>query len=182
MSKEAGLAGPFLSWEPMPEWDYCGYEIAIGMLLASIKQGRHSKHYTQYKSLKHLHSSYGNFYNSSFENAFTSLAFEILDSGYKQLTKCPTASVWCSKFMIGLGPQMGETHKPNLALTTRLMIETLDAIRKDLLKTKDRKERFTLIVFASYIVYSYVLSLRGSGGLMLNLASIIKGMDNQGSI
>ena len=111
---------------------------------------------------------------------FTSLAFESSDVGHKQVTKCPTVSVWFLKFMIGLGSRMGETRKPNLALTTCSIMEVLDTIRKDLLETNDRKERFTLIVFASCIVYSYVLSLRGSEGLMLNLTSTMKGMDNQG--
>ena len=41
--KEEGLKVTFVSWEPMPDWDQCGYEIAVGMILASRKKGRDRK-------------------------------------------------------------------------------------------------------------------------------------------
>ena len=73
ISKEAGLKGPFVSWEPMPEWDHCGYEIAVGILLAYRKEGRHSKDYVQCKYLKHMRSCYSNFLKSSATNVRHSL-------------------------------------------------------------------------------------------------------------
>ena len=33
-SNEVGLSGPFTSCGPMPDWDYCGYQVAIDMLIA----------------------------------------------------------------------------------------------------------------------------------------------------
>ena len=179
MSKEVGLGGPFVSWGPMPEWDYCGHEVAVGMLLASRKESSHSKQYTQYKTLRHLRSCYGNFYKSSSENAMNSLALDSSDIGYRQVTKFPTASLWFSKFMTGLGSRMGEMHKLNLALTTQLITEMLNSIKGDLKDTANRNEKFRLIVFGAYIIYSYVLSLRGSEGLMINLTAIRKGLEDK---
>ena len=68
-----------------------------------------------------------------------SLALDSSDAGYRQVTKCPTASLWFSKSMIGLGSRMGEIHKPNLALTTQLITEMLDSIKEDLKETPNRK-------------------------------------------
>ena len=39
LSKKVGLKGPFKSYSPMPGIDHCGYELAIEMLLTSIKPG-----------------------------------------------------------------------------------------------------------------------------------------------
>ena len=173
MSEEVGLGGPFTSWGPMPRWDYCGYEVAVGMLLASRKAGRHSKTHMQYQSIRHLGSCYSNFFRASSVNAKTALALDAADVGFKRIGTSPTATLWFSKFTMGLGARMGEIHKPNLGLSTNLILEVLRSVERDIGSTQLAVDRFRLIVFGAYVALSYVLSLRGVEGLMLNLSTII---------
>ena len=67
---------------------------------------------------------------------------------------------------------MGQDYRPNLALTTLLIVKLLDRILEELSLTRMKEEKFNLIIFGSYLVISHVLSLQGSEGLMLNLGSI----------
>jgi len=175
MSAQVGMGGPFLSNGPMPSWDYCGYEVAVGILLASKEEGRHSKTHTQFRTLRHLRTAYSNFYKSSSMNAWSSLSLESSEGANKQVSKCPTNSIWFTKFMNGLGSRMGEIHKPNLALSTAIIKKMTVVLKEEIGNSKDKTERFNLIVFGFYIVISYVLSLRGSEGLMVDLSTLIKG-------
>ena len=72
---------------------------------------------------------------------------------------------------------MGQVYKPNLALSTSLIASLLKKLLLDVDRTNLEKEKFDLIIFGSYLVVSYVLSLRGSEGLMLNLTTIKKELD-----
>ena len=72
-----------------------------------------------------MRSCYSNFFKSSVTNVRNSLALESSGLGHRLIEKCPTTSLWFTKFMNGLVSRMGETHKPNLALTTTLIKETL---------------------------------------------------------
>ena len=74
---------------------------------------------------------------------------------------------------------MGEMHKPNLALTNILIKDTLCCVKMDLSEIENGEERFSLIVFRAYVVLSYALSLRGLKGLMLNLSSLSKVIDER---
>ena len=74
---------------------------------------------------------------------------------------------------------MREIHKPNLALTTELIKRIMDLVKKEVTDSKNRVETFNLIVFAFYMVLSYVLSLRGSECVMLDLAALNKGLEGK---
>ena len=53
-SKEVELDRPFKSDSPMPEYDYCGYEVAIEMIMYSTKPERYSQDYIQFKTICQL--------------------------------------------------------------------------------------------------------------------------------
>jgi hypothetical protein len=42
LSESVGLKGPYMATTAFPHWDHCGYEVAIQMVLASLKPGRYS--------------------------------------------------------------------------------------------------------------------------------------------
>ena len=92
----------------------------------------------------------------------------------KDITDLATSSIWFRRFSIGCKSRMGQIYKPNLALTTNLIVKLLVMIEKKVRESQDIKEQFDLIVFGSFIVFSYVLSLRGSEGTMINLSTIVK--------
>ena len=65
LSKLVGLKSPFQQKTSLPEYDHCGYEVGVQILLASRKGGRHNKNYTQFDTVRHLRSSYSNFVRAS---------------------------------------------------------------------------------------------------------------------
>jgi len=67
---------------------------------------------------------------------------------------------------------MGQVVKPNLALPTELIIILASRLTQACLNAVDKKKKFEIIVFGTYIVVSYILSLRGSEGLMLDLTVV----------
>jgi hypothetical protein len=60
LSDLVGLRGPCVHDGPYPDYDYCGYEVAIGMLLMSRRPGRNSKTHLQFDTIRKLQSVYGN--------------------------------------------------------------------------------------------------------------------------
>jgi len=67
---------------------------------------------------------------------------------------------------------MGQVTKPNLALTTALVVHLLKEVRNEITRAMNRTAKFDLVIFGSYVVISYIISLRGSKGLMIDLAVI----------
>ena len=67
---------------------------------------------------------------------------------------------------------MGGVWKPNKAMSHRLLMTVLDRVEENI-RVEDEginpEDRARWIVFMDYIVVSYVLSLRGNEGLMLDL-------------
>eukprot|EP00978_Attheya_sp_CCMP212_P043795 scaffold291974_cov51-Attheya_sp.AAC.1 len=61
-SATVGLPGPFMHASPLPDYNHCGYEVAIQMLLYSRSRGNHSTDYVQFDSIGKFRSVYGIFY------------------------------------------------------------------------------------------------------------------------
>lgn len=74
---------------------------------------------------------------------------------------------------------MGQIHKPNLALSTLLITTLLKNIRREVERTNSEEEKFDLVIFGAYFVISYVLSLRGSEGLIANLTALNKELSKE---
>ena len=72
---------------------------------------------------------------------------------------------------------MGQVNKPNLALITNIIIKLLDELQNEIKLSQEMESRFDIILFGTYIVVSYVISLRGSEGLMINLTTIKKELE-----
>jgi len=67
---------------------------------------------------------------------------------------------------------MGQVVKPNLALPMELIIILMSRLTQACLDAVDKKKKFEIVVFGTYIIISYVLSLRGSEELMLDLTVV----------
>ena len=61
--------------------------------------------------------------------------------------KCPTTSLWLTKFVNELSSRMGEMHKPNFALTDILIKDMLCYVKIDLSETNNTEEIFGLVFF-----------------------------------
>lgn len=92
------------------------------------------------------------------------------DKGHTQrLSSDPCASVWFGRFFIGCKGRMGQDWRPNKAMS-------VDLIKQVLRKTKSRMDGIRSdidwekwLTFGAYIATTYVLSLRGVEGLLVDL-------------
>ena len=173
-SASAGLVGPFILYGPMPAFDYCGYEIAIDMVLASRSAGRYCKEHTQFDTIRKLRTVYANFERISSVKVHNALDIDGGAGEEKDGVYLATSSIWFRRFVIGCKARMGQVYKPNLALTTKLITSLLGMIEEQIKDAERIEDQFELIVFGSFIIYSCVLSLRGDEGTMVNLASLVK--------
>ena len=174
MPKGIGLEGPFVSYGPMPSYDHCGYQIAVTMLLMSTKPGRYDKTYLQFDTIRHLRSCFSNF-----EKASSNHALDHLTSGNDESQTSLTSSLWFRRFYAGCKARMGQINKPNLALSTNLITFLLERILKEHRVSNSAKIKFDLIIFGAYVVISYVISLRGSEGLMVDLTAINRELNSK---
>ena len=169
LSESVGLLPPFLSQGPLPEWDHCGYQVAINMVLYSTKAGRYDKLYIQFDTIRHLRSAFSNFEK-------TMMIGPDLTVGMNSKSGCDkesvTHTIWFRRFYSGCKARMGQIVKPNLALTTDLIVSLANRLMRMCSEASDKEEKFNLVVFGSYVVVTYVISLRGSEGLMLDLTVI----------
>lgn len=169
LADEVGLESPFVSYGPMPDEDHCGYQLAISMVLMSTRAGRYDKSYTQFETIRHLRSCL-NSYDKISSGSFESLRLE--KSSNQDAWEDRTASIWFRRFYSGCRARMGQISKPNLVLTTALIVRLLEEVRNEITRAEDRSSKFDLVVFGSYVTISYLISLRGSEGLMIDLAVI----------
>ena len=176
-----GLSNVFVSKGPMPEDDHCGYQIAIAMILYSTRPGRHSKEYTQFDTIRHLRSAHSSFELSGALNSINHLSLSSAGGFQRDILQLSTATVWFKRFFEGCRSRMGQISKPNLALPTDLIVRILKRIEEEVSITVSKEEKFDGIIFGTYVMISYVLSLRGSEGLMLNLSALTRESDSKRS-
>ena len=72
---------------------------------------------------------------------------------------------------------MGSVWKPNKGLSIGLLLNVIERAEQRIAGAEDEKERHQWIVFVSYLVVTYVLSLRGNEGFMLALDGLRKRWD-----
>ena len=94
---------------------------------------------------------------------------------YERMSHDKCGSLWYYRFMTGMKARMGGVWKPNKAFSHHLLMRVLriaeEKINEEDIGTEwDNRSRW--IVFIAYIVVSYVLSLRGNEGLMLDLKGL----------
>lgn len=156
-----------------PEWDHCGYEVAIQMVLASLKPGRYSKEYTQWDTIRKLRTAASNQYRASGQAGGTELAL-CDDRGHAQrLSFDPCASVWFIRFFIGCKRRMGQDWRPNKAMDIHLILKVLRKIDGRVEGAENDQQREKWLTFGSYLVVSYALSLRGVEVLLVDLDGMI---------
>ena len=156
---------------PLPFYDHCGYEVAINILLASRKPGRHSSEYTQYETIRKYRSVYSNQVRASPQANQQTLALGNTKGMYQRFSADACGSLWFQKFNEGCRNRMGQIWKPNRGMPIELLLLLIKGVEIRIEATKG-KEQHRWIVLAAYIAVTYVLSLRGAEGLLLDLAGI----------
>ena len=169
------IPGPFYYNGPLPLYDHCGYRIAVSMLQLSRNPGRHDNSYTQFDTIRAYRATYGNFMRSSPQNNSTTLSVGDFNGQYQQhITEDETGSFFFKRFMVGMRNRMGQIHKPNLALSIDLFIELIKGIHLKLDQSIEEEDIHLWSSILTYIVISYVVSLRGPEGFLLDLDGLIE--------
>lgn len=173
LSKTLGLNGPYVQTCRLPDYDYCGYEVAVSMLLMSIgSSGKHSNVNLQFDTVRRLRTAYEIFLRSSSEAGDLNCSIVDQDGSYTRLSQDPCGSLWFHRFAEAMGNRMGKVYLPNLAMTHKLIMGFFHVIESRIRDAKDQKSKHDLIIFSTYCAVSYVLSLRGDEGFLLDVKEL----------
>ena len=162
----------------MPDYDYCGYELALQMVEASRKPGRYSKDYTQFDTIRKYRSSYASFNRVSPQGNRLVLAMVNHKGKLQRFVQDPTVTVWFQRFVEGCERRMGNVWKPNEAFNTTLLLTVIDYANERLEENISATENDRWLVFITYCVITYTLSLRGTEGFYLDLCGLIRFQDS----
>jgi hypothetical protein len=173
MSWAAGLQGPYFHYGPMPSYDHCGYEVAIQMLLHSRHPGRYSRDRVQLDTIRKLRTCHGNQVRASPQANKQTLSLGDQKGCYQRFSADLAASFWFYRVFDGCRIRMGQDWRPNQAMSQDLLHKVQKVAGlwiEDAVTTRDHN---CWIVFQAYVVVTYVVSLRGSEGLLLDLVGLI---------
>ena len=171
-SKSLGLGGPYVQPSPFPSWDHAGYEVAIGILMYSLTPGRHSKSHCQFSTIRSLRAAYSNQVRASSVAAWDNLSLSSSKGIYQKVSRDVAGSYWFSKFIEGLQARMGTIYKPNRGLSQKLLRSFFKEVQLVIEDQNELVDQHDWIVFYTYTVISYVLSLRGNEALLLDLRTL----------
>jgi hypothetical protein len=173
LSESVGLTGPYEHTASLPNFDHCGYEIAIQMLLDSRRPGKHSKEYMQWDTIRKIRTTFSNHARASPQANLVTTALGDERGQVQRLVSDKCSSYWFSKFFLGCKRRMGQDWRPNKAMGILLIQSIVKAVAETIETANSENTRHDWIVFGTYFVVSYVLSLRGVEGLLLDLKGTI---------
>jgi len=159
---------PYPVLGPFHVSDTQGYGVAVQMVLASTKAGRHAD-YLQFDTMRQYRTAFANVYRASVVGSSKTMAW-IDDKGLtKRYTTVATQSEWFDRFTQGCKKRMGGIYKPDLALTSALMVAYLKAIEVRIDEAKEEMEGHLWTSVGAYSVLCFCASLRGNEGFLLDL-------------
>ena len=183
LAESVGLDPPYAEPGPLPPFDHCGYVVAIQVLLKSREAGRYHTSHQQWDTIRRLIVAYRNQIRAG--GVANSSALSVGDSDgkrYSRICRDPCSSLWFSRFASGCKRRMGQDWRPDRAITPDLMKYLMEKIETRLEGSQANPSlRRRLLMAGAYFVFTYVDSLRGPEGLLVDLAgcrdNFIKGID-----
>lgn len=128
----------------------------------------------KFDTIRLIKSAYSSQFNATPAANINALTWTDRKGNYTRVTSDKCGSLWFSRFMIGSKIRMGQIYKPNQALLHELLKATITLAESKVEEVATNEELARWITFISYMVITYVLSLRGSEGLMLDLDGLNK--------
>jgi hypothetical protein len=172
LSETVGLKGPYESDGAFPEWDHCGYEVAIQMVLASRRKGVYCVDRLQFDTIRKLRSCYSNQCRASASANRTAISLGDQKGKYVRFSTDVCASFWFYRFLEGCKNRMGQEWRPNQAMPIPLLLKLLEEVGYRIEAAASKREENRWIVFHTYVTVCYVVSLRGSEGLLLDISGL----------
>lgn len=174
LSESVGLKGPFEHTTSLPTFDHCGYEVAIEMILDSTAPGRYSRDHKQWDTIRKLRTVYSSQAKASPQANISTLAFSDDRGKAQRLVMDKCSSYWFSRFFVGCKRRMGQDWRPNKAFSIHLILEIIIAVELKISDALTLESKHNWIVFGTYFVVTYVLSLRGVEGLLLDIEGLLQ--------
>jgi hypothetical protein len=169
------LSGPFPDYGPYPPFDHCGYEIALNMVMASLKSGKHADDHLQFDTIRKIRTAYSNFIRAApFSNAYPWVVGDGEGKTFRRLATDPCGSLWFHRFLEGCKKRMGQDWRPDQAVTPVIMLALLAHLDTLVVNSPDAHTTYTLMMAGAFYTASYVLSLRGPEGLLLDLEGLLE--------
>jgi hypothetical protein len=173
ISSSLGFEAPFESPGPLPAHDHCGYKVAILMVAKSTRPGRHSDTHVQWDTIRKYRSTISNQSRASRVSNYTTWSMtDYKGSGYDRLSSEACGSLWFHRFSVGCRKRMGQDWRPNRAISTPLMLMLLSLVEVRIRSSGEISDRAKWVMAGSYFCFCYVVSLRSSEGLMVDVAGI----------
>jgi hypothetical protein len=142
------------------------------MLLMSRRKGIHSPTHLQFDTIRKLRTVYSNHLRASPQSNKVTLSLGDQKGKYTRFAYDKCASLWFYRFLEGCQHRMGQIWKPNQALSNDLLLAVLLQIeeRIECSETGRGENRWTTL--HTLVVTTYVLSLRGPEGFLLDLGGL----------
>jgi hypothetical protein len=173
LSASLGLDPPYLEPGPLPNFDHCGYGVAMQMLLASQEPGRHSSVYKQFDTIRRFKTGYGNQIRASAQaNSEVTAIGDADGKSYQRVCSDPCASIWFGRFITGCRRRMGQDWRPDEAISPRLIKALMRLLDDKVAQARDSEDASHWVTARALFTILYVFSLRGNEGLLTDLKGI----------
>jgi hypothetical protein len=156
----------------MPRNDNFGYEVAIQTVLASRRPGKYARDHTQWDSIRKFRTAYANHVRASPQANLNPLILGDDKGKGQQFVEDGCSSHWYRRFSIGCKHRMGQDWRPNMALSTALLLAYLNIIHAKIYDAETMSELNRWVVLGAYSVLTYLVSLRGSEGFLIDLGGL----------
>ena len=140
------------------------------MVLASLDKGT----YASYKQWDTIRLAFSNQVRASALANASTLFLADEKGKYFRLAQDPCGSLWFHRFMEGCQRRMGQDWRPNKAIRVKIMGALLALVERRALRAVENRARFRWTMAGAYFCFCYVLSLRGSEGLLVDLEGLIE--------
>ena len=169
------ILSPIGCW---PIEDTVGCSQALAELRASQGKGRYHDSYMQYETVRKMRSCITNGFQASVAASRNEVALVGIKGAPFHLSRCHTDSIFFTMFNKGMRQWMGRDVRPNRALDHRILHIILRNMESRIRDTEieDEEKRWMLMV-GFYFIISFVLSLRGNEGFMLEAQGLVDNID-----
>jgi hypothetical protein len=134
----------------------------------------YSSDHTQYNTIRKIRTVYANHCQASPQANINPLSLGDDKGKIQRFVQDGCSSYWYGRFTMGLKHRMGQDWRPNMALSTDLISTYLGEIEAKITAASSFRELNRWIMLGTYSVITYVISLRGSEGFLLDLGGLWK--------
>jgi hypothetical protein len=170
--EKIGLDAPYTRDGPFPFHDHCGYRVALQVLLYSLEPGRGKNKYCTFDTVRRMRSIYTNFVRATPQANWPSLSMVDHEGHYQRFNTDISGSYFFSNFIVGVEKRMGSQPSSNQVMAVDLILAVLEKAEERIAVAVCDEEENYWTVFHTYVTVAYVISLRGSEGLLLDLFAL----------